>query len=223
MADGQQTDGGTVAGMTTPTPTPNVTDTVEYWKAQAESFESRYKGASTKINEYDKSVKTWQQKFAEKEAEVEGLRASSTNDVKELQTKTQTFEQQVKELSTKNAQYERKEKIRNLIHSDFKDLATDFEADPIYQSGILSAAEQMDEVSLKASLAKSLELRKGQRIAAIEGATSGGTPTPPVMGSGNGVATVDQIIEQLNKLPMDDPKRLGLMEKWREARRKSNS
>jgi chromosome segregation ATPase len=228
MPDGdQQANVGNVAGVTTPTPTPNASvnpqDTVEYWKSQYETMESRYKGASTKINEYDRSVKEWQQKFAASAAEVEGLKASSSNELTAIQTKAQTLEQQLAELSKKNGQYERKDKIRSLIHTEFADLATDFESDLIYQGGILSAAEQMDEAKLKESLTKSLELRKGQRIAAIEGAASGGTPTPPTSGNGGGGLTEAQIVEQLRTTAIDDPKRPSLMQKWQEARKRTQS
>lgn len=226
MSDEQQANGGNVAGVNTPTPTPNGSanpqDTVEYWKAQAEQYESRYKGASTKINEYDKSVKTWQQKYAEVLAEAEGLRASTSNEVTDWKTKHQTLEQQAAEQAKKLAQYERKENLRALINTDdFADLAPDFEKDKIFQFGLLTAAEQMDDAALKIELAKTLQLRKGQRQAAVESATNGATPTPPASGNTPG-STVEQIIAQLGKLPANDPQRPALMAKWAALRDKKS-
>jgi len=226
MLDGQQTDGGTVAGVTTPTPTPNVTDTTD-WKVQAETWQSRYNGQQTAMNKKSEEVKTWQQKYAELQAEHEGFKGTKDTELTDLQKRHQTLEQQLAELSKKTAQYERQDTIRSLIHSTFPDLAPEFESDPIYRQGILSAAEQMDEAALKESLTKSLELKKGQRAAAATAAVSGASSAAPNSGtSGLGNATEAQINEQIGKLPLSElgtPKHQTLMQQLREARKRNQA
>lgn len=223
MADGQQTDGGNVAGVITPTPTPNVTDTTD-WKAEAETWKNRYNGQQTAMNTKSQEVKTWQQKYAEALAELEGFKGTTTAELTEAKTKVQTFEQQIAELSKKTAQYERTEKIRSLIHSDFADLAPEFETDPIYRAGILSAAEQMDEAALKESLTKSAELRKGQRAAAASAAVTGASSASPNTGtSGAGVMTEEQAITKVRQTALGTPEREAAMKAWQDIRAKNRS
>lgn len=196
--DPQQTNGSNVAGGNTTTNTPNVPanqDSMD-WKAEAENWKNRYNGQQTAMNKKSTEVQTWQQKYAETLAELEGFKGTTNSEKTEWETKHQTLEKQAKEQATKLEQYERQEKIRSLIHTDFKELANDFEADPIYRAGILSAAATMDEEALKKSLASSRELRKARQTETIESALTGATPSTPAPGATSG-ATIEQVVEQI--------------------------
>ena len=203
MGDNQQVLDGQTAGGNTPVQTPNNSgsqDTID-WKAKAEEYEGRYKGASTKINEYDKDLKQWQQKFAALQAETEGLRASSTNAVKEWETKAQTLQQQYDEQSKKLAMYDLSDKVRSIIHTDdFKELASAFESDPLYRAGVLTTAQQTDDEGFKKALTNSLALRKGLTQQAIDTTLQGSTTPPPSMGAPAGMST-EQLLQKLLATP----------------------
>lgn len=222
MTDGQQTDGGNGAGITTPPPTPNVTDTTD-WKAQAETWQSRYNGQQTAMNKKSAEVKSWQQKVAELQAELEGFKGTTSAELTDWQKKNQTLEQQTAEQAAKLAQYELKEKTRKLIYSDdFKDLATDFEMDEVFQFGVLAAAKEMDDAALKASLAKSLEVRKGKLAAAATAAVSGASSAAPNSGTtGAGSMSEEQAIAKVRQAKLGTPEYDLAMKQWQEARAKN--
>lgn len=213
MADEQQTTiDSTVAGVTTPTPTSNGSG------SQTEDWEGRYKGASKKMDEFQKDATKYKARVTELMAEIEGLRSEKNNAVTDWQTKHQTLEQQAAEQSKKLAQYELKEKTRKLIYSDdFKDLATDFEMDDVFQYGVLAAAKELDDAALKASLAKSLEVRKGKLAAAATAAVTGASSASPNTGTSGAGATEEQLAEQI-RAERDPAKRSSLFEKLAQLR-----